>query len=102
MSTQTTGAKLDQSDERLQQSHGLRGELQTFLRSVRAGDVGALPVIVGLLVIGTIFQILNPVFLSTDNLVNLSLELCAVGVISLGIVCVLLVGQIDLSVGSVS
>jgi simple sugar transport system permease protein/D-xylose transport system permease protein len=98
----TTPARLDQSDERLQQSHGLRGELQSFLRSVRAGDVGALPVVVGLLLIGTIFQVLNPVFLSSSNLVNLVLDSCAVGVISLGIVCVLLVGEIDLSVGSVS
>ena len=98
----STPTKLDQSDERLQQNPGLRGELQSFLRSVRAGDVGALPVVVGLVVIGTIFQILNPVFLSSGNLVNLVLDSCAVGVISLGIVCVLLVGEIDLSVGSVS
>ena len=93
---------IDQTDERLQQGQGLHGALASFLRSVRAGDVGALPVVVGLLVIGTIFQILNPVFLSSGNLVNLTLDSCAVGVIALGIVCVLLVGEIDLSVGSVS
>jgi D-xylose transport system permease protein len=93
---------LDQDDERLSQSTGLSGTLSAFWRSVRAGDVGALPVVVGLLIIGTIFQVLNPVFLSSGNLVNLILDSCAVGVISLGIVCVLLVGEIDLSVGSVS
>ncbi|MEO7058126.1 MAG: sugar ABC transporter permease [Lapillicoccus sp.] len=98
----TATAKVDQTDERLQQSEGVAGALQAFLRSVRAGDVGALPVVVGLLVIGTIFQVLNPVFLSSGNLVNLILDSCAVGVISLGIVCVLMVGEIDLSVGSVS
>ncbi len=102
MSTPTITPRLDQSDERLQHSQGLRGALESFVRSVRAGDVGALPVVVGLLVIGTIFQVLNPVFLSSGNLVNLVLDSCAVGVISLGIVCVLLVGEIDLSVGSVS
>lgn len=102
MSSPLTPTALDQSDERLQQSEGLGGVLQSFARSVRAGDVGALPVVVGLLVIGTIFQVLNPVFLSSGNLVNLILDSCAVGVISLGIVCVLLVGEIDLSVGSVS
>ncbi len=102
MSTPPSTMALDQSDERLQQSEGLRGALGSFWRSVRAGDVGALPVVVGLLVIGTIFQSLNPVFLSSGNLVNLILDSCAVGVISLGIVCVLLVGEIDLSVGSVS
>ncbi len=49
-----------------------------------------------------IFQSLNSNFLSPANLVNLLLQSAAVGVIALGIVCVLLVGQIDLSVGSVS
>jgi len=102
MSTPPSTMALDQTDERLRQSEGLRGALESFWRSVRAGDVGALPVVVGLLVIGTIFQALNPVFLSSGNVTNLLLDSCAVGVISLGIVCVLLVGEIDLSVGSVS
>jgi D-xylose transport system permease protein len=102
MSTTPPMVSLDRSDERLQQRQGLRGALQDFVRSVRAGDVGALPVVVGLLVIGAIFQTQNSVFLSSGNLVNLVLDSCAVGVISLGIVCVLLVGEIDLSVGSVS
>lgn len=98
----TRRAALDQSDERLRQSQGVRGAVDSFVRSVRAGDVGALPVIVGLVIIWTVFQVLNPVFLSSGNLVNLALESCAVGVIALGIVCTLLVGEIDLSVGSVS
>jgi D-xylose transport system permease protein len=102
MSIAPPTVNIDQTDERLQQSQGIRGALRSFLRSVRAGDVGALPVVVGLLAIGTIFQILNPVFLSSGNMVNLILDSCAVGIIALGIVCVLLVGEIDLSVGSVS
>ncbi len=102
MSTPTIPSRLDRSDERLSEDDGVAGAARAFLRSVRAGDVGALPVIVGLVVIGAIFQVLNPVFLSSGNLVNLVLDSCAVGVISLGIVCVLLVGEIDLSVGSVS
>jgi D-xylose transport system permease protein len=101
MSTSTPVA-LDQSDERLRQDQGLRGAFAGFTRSVRDGDVGSLPVVVGLLVIGIIFQSLNDVFLSSSNITNLVLDSCAVGVIALGIVCVLLVGEIDLSVGSVS
>jgi simple sugar transport system permease protein/D-xylose transport system permease protein len=93
---------LDRTDERLRQDAGFGGALRSFWRSVRAGDVGFLPVVVGLLVICTIFQSLNPIFLSSANLVNLTLDSCAVGIISLGVVCVLLVGEIDLSVGSVS
>lgn len=69
---------------------------------VRGGDLGVLPVVIGLAIIWTIFQLLNPAFLSPGNLVNLAMESAAVGVIALGIVFVLMVGQIDLSVGSVS
>jgi simple sugar transport system permease protein/D-xylose transport system permease protein len=69
---------------------------------VRGGDLGSIPVIVGLVLIAVIFQSLNPAFLSSNNLVSLTLQLAAGGTIALGIVLVLLVGQIDLSVGSVS
>jgi simple sugar transport system permease protein/D-xylose transport system permease protein len=102
MTATHTPQALDRSDERLQDDAGFAGALRSFWRSVRAGDVGVLPVVVGLLVICTIFQSLNPIFLSSANLVNLTLDSCAVGIISLGVVCVLLVGEIDLSVGSVS
>ena len=94
--------ELDRQDVRVDHAAGLSGALAEFGRRMRGGDLGSLPVIVGLVVIWTVFQIANPVFLSPDNLVNLTLELCSVGVISLGIVCVLIAGQIDLSVGSVS
>ncbi|MDT0442225.1 sugar ABC transporter permease [Streptomyces johnsoniae] len=95
-------APLDLLDERLRRGAGLRSALTGILERIRSGDLGALPIIVGLLVIWTVFQALNPVFLSSTNLVNLLMESVSVGVIALGVVCVLLVGQIDLSVGSVS
>ncbi len=95
-------AALDRQDERLRQAEGFGGALRAFSSRVRSGDLGALPVVVGLIVIAIIFQSLNSLFLSSTNLVNLTLEASATGVIALGIVCVLLVGQIDLSVGSVS
>ena len=69
---------------------------------VRGGELGALPVVVGLVVIGAVFQILNPVFLSSRNLVDLTMQCAAIGTIALGVVLVLLLGEIDLSVGSVS
>ncbi|MGG5258132.1 sugar ABC transporter permease [Phycicoccus avicenniae] len=94
--------QLDRSDERLSHDLTPAGRARAALRNVRSGDLGALPVVVGLVIIAAIFQSLNPVFLSSGNLVNLMLDSAAVGVISLGIVCVLLVGEIDLSVGSVS
>jgi D-xylose transport system permease protein len=93
---------LDRSDERVRHETGLAGAIAAFMRRVRSGDLGALPVVVGLVIIWTVFESLNPVFLSSNNLVNLLFDCSTVGVISLGIVCVLMVGEIDLSVGSVS
>ncbi|MBX0299029.1 sugar ABC transporter permease [Cryobacterium sp. 1639] len=92
----------DLQDERLIQQHGIGGAISSFRRRVRAGDIGSLPVIIGLLVIWVAFSLLNPNFLSSTNLVNLTLQCAAVGTISIGIVLVLLLGEIDLSVGSVS
>lgn len=92
----------DRQDERLSHGVGVRGAMADFVSRVRGGDIGLLPVITGVIVIWTVLQILNPIFLSSTNLVNLLLELTPVGVIALGIVCVLLVAEIDLSVGSVS
>lgn len=105
MNTNTAPAAppiIDRQDERLRNSTGFRGAVESALDRVRSGDLGVLPVIAGLAIIWTILQILNPKFLSSSNLVNLAMECAAVGVIALGIVCVLLLGQIDLSVGSVS
>jgi len=92
----------DLQDERLIQPHGLGGTLRAFGKRVRSGDIGSLPVVIGLIVIWVAFSLLNPNFLSSTNLVNLTLQCAAVGTISIGIVLVLLLGEIDLSVGSVS
>lgn len=104
MSLDNTATTLptDRQDERLRDRSGIRGGVSAVIDQIRGGDLGVLPVVLGLAVIWTIFQIMNPGFLSSANLVNLLMESSAVGVISLGIVCVLLVAQIDLSVGSVS
>ena len=93
---------LDRADVRVRHDAGLGGAVRGFIDRVRSGDLGSLPVVVGLAVIWTVFQSLNPVFLSSGNLVNLLFDSSTVGVISLGIVCILMVGEIDLSVGSVS
>jgi D-xylose transport system permease protein len=93
---------IDRSDERVRNDEGVSGAIRAFLDRVRSGDLGSLPVIVGLAVIWTVFQTLNPVFLAPNNLVNLLFDCSTVGVIALGIVCILMVGEIDLSVGSVS
>ncbi|WP_081882136.1 sugar ABC transporter permease [Cryobacterium sp. MLB-32] len=92
----------DLQDERLIQRKGLKGAVEASWLRVRTGDLGSLPVVIGLIVIWIAFYALNPNFLSPINLVNLTLQCAAVGTISIGIVLVLLLGEIDLSVGSVS
>ncbi|MBX5139483.1 sugar ABC transporter permease [Rhizobium lentis] len=93
---------LDRRDERVRHDDSLAGWVRAFWDRIRSGDLGSLPVIIGLAIIWTVFQALNPVFLSSANLVNMLFDCSTVGVISLGIVCILMVGEIDLSVGSVS
>lgn len=95
-------AALDRSDSRMRHDDSLRGALRDFIDRVRSGDLGMLPVVVGLVLISLVFSTLNPIFLAPNNLVNMLFDCATVGVISLGIVCVLMLGEIDLSVGSMS
>ena len=78
------------------------GPVAAIGRRVRAGELGAGPVILGLVVIWVVFQSLNDRFLTAQNLSNLAVQMAAIGVISVGVVLVLLLGEIDLSVGSVA
>jgi D-xylose transport system permease protein len=92
----------DLLDERLIRQRGPRGYVDAFVARIKSGEIGSLPVVIGLAVIWGVFYLYNDRFLSPQNLVNITLQSAAVGTISLGIVLVLLLGEIDLSVGSVS
>ena len=98
----THNAALDRSDERVRHNDTLIGAAKASIDRIRSGDLGMLPVALGLIIISTVFSILNPVYLAPNNLVNMLFDCATVGIISLGIVCVLLLGEIDLSVGSMS
>ncbi|MDF3298445.1 sugar ABC transporter permease [Streptomyces tropicalis] len=86
----------------LVREQGFAGYLTEFKRKMKAGDLGSLPVVVGLVVIWIIFQSLNSNFLTAGNLSDISVAMVGTGMIAVGIVFVLLLGEIDLSVGSVS
>ncbi|MFC4627228.1 sugar ABC transporter permease [Promicromonospora alba] len=77
---------------------GLPGAVWQRMR----GRNSLLPIVAALAGIWLILGAVNPAFLAPENLVNLTLQSAPVGVIALGVVLVLLVGQIDLSVGSLS
>jgi D-xylose transport system permease protein len=72
------------------------------IRRLVQGDLASLRVVIGLALIWAIFQFENDRFLSAQNLTNLMLQITATGLISIGVVYVLLLGEIDLSVGAVS
>lgn len=93
---------LDRSDERVQHNESFSAMYRQFIDRIKTGDLGMLPVVLGLILISTVFSILNPVYLAPNNLVNMLFDCATIGFISLGIVCVLMLGEIDLSVGSMS
>ena len=72
------------------------------LDGLRAGDLGSLPILVGIVAIAVYFQARNDNFLTSGNFVNLIVQMAAIAVIGMGITFVLLLGEIDLSIGYVS
>ncbi|MDC0710619.1 sugar ABC transporter permease [Stigmatella sp. ncwal1] len=102
MSAPSTQQAMAVDPRLIQDAPGLKGAWQGFLRRLSQGELGSLPVIIGLCVIWLIFYIANDRFLSAVNLTNLMLQITAMGTISAGIVLVLLLGDIDLSAGAVS
>jgi D-xylose transport system permease protein len=86
----------------LVREQGLAGYVTEFKRKMKSGDLGSIPVVLGLAIIWIIFQSLNSNFLTAGNLSDMSVAMVGTGMIAVGIVFVLLLGEIDLSVGSVS
>ncbi|MBO8187086.1 sugar ABC transporter permease [Streptomyces spirodelae] len=82
--------------------HRQNSLLEVVRRRLRAGELGSASVIVALAVIWAVFESLDTSFLSPRNLSNLSVDIVGTGLIAVGVVFVLLVGEIDLSVASVS
>ncbi len=72
---------------------------RNWMSRIRAGDTGALPVIAGLVILAVIFQTLNANFLTAGNLVNLMVQGSVYMLFALGMIFILLLGEIDLSIG---
>ena len=69
---------------------------------MKSGDLGSLPIILGLIAIAFIFQMLNQNYLTPRNFVNLIVQMAGITTIAIGVVFVLLLGEIDLSISYVS
>jgi len=80
----------------------LTGFAHRWWQGIRAGELGSLPIVVGLAVIVVVFGLLDDTFLTERNFTNLLLQMAAIATIAIGVVFVLLIGEIDLSVAFVS
>jgi D-xylose transport system permease protein len=81
----------------------VRGVLQAYVDRVRGGDLGALPAVAGIVVLGILFSILRPeTFPTALNITNLLVQAVPISLLAMGLVFVLLLGEIDLSAGVVS
>jgi D-xylose transport system permease protein len=84
------------------EQRGLKAYAQSWWTDVKSGELGSLPIIIGLIIIAIVFQTQNDRFLTAGNFVNLIVQSAAIATIAMGVVWVLLLGEIDLSVGYVS
>jgi D-xylose transport system permease protein len=92
------GAPVDERHE----SRTVSGYARLWWQGVRAGELGTLPIIVGLVLIFVTFGLLEENFLTERNFTNLLLQMAAYATVAIGVVFVLLIGEIDLSVAYVS
>lgn len=100
MATSTPPLQVEVATEPQTQSVGQA--LRQRWNDIRGGEVGSLPVLLGLVVICIYFQANNDQFLTAGNFVNLIVQMSGPTIIAIGVVFVLLLGEIDLSIGSVS
>ncbi len=100
MTATTEQTDVPSSGTIVEPQRGLRDSVLDYVDRVRGGDVGSLPAILGLLVLSLVFAVLRPTtFTNSFNLANLINQSAAVMVIAMGLVFVLLLGEIDLSAG---
>ena len=80
----------------------LKGAWRDYLARIKSGDMGALPGVLGLVALCVVFGAMSDVFLTPGNFANLLTQAASVTVIAMGLVFVLLLGEIDLSAGYAS
>ena len=80
----------------------IKGAMNDYWSRIRSGDIGSLAAILGLVVLCAVFTVMSPTFLTPINFANLLTQAAAVIVIAMGLIFVLLLGDIDLSAGYAS
>ena len=85
-----------------EESLSLKGAISDYWSRIKSGDIGALPAVLGLIALCAVFGSMSDVFLTSNNFANLLTQAAAVIVIAMGLIFVLLLGEIDLSAGFAS
>jgi D-xylose transport system permease protein len=79
---------------------GIPRAIREFVARLRSGDPGGLPSVLGLIVLGVIFAATTKDFLTKINMANLTAQASFIALLAMGLVFVLLIGEIDLSAGT--
>jgi len=101
MATRPTFGKIDREGRGIANS-SLKWELRNLVGADATTRVNVIPVLAGLTLICGVFYAMNDRFLSAANLTNLVLQVVGIATMAIGVVLVLLIGEVDLSIGSVS
>ncbi|HEY1480053.1 MAG TPA: hypothetical protein VGF46_08480 [Gaiellales bacterium] len=83
------------------EQYGIAAAAKDYVDRLKAGDVGSLPVIVGMIFIIIFFTWQSSAFFTADNFNNLIQQMAATAITAIGVVFILLLGEIDLSIGYV-
>ena len=78
---------------------GIGAAFRDYVARVRGGDTGSLPAVLGFIVLFVFFAVMSDTFTSKGNLANLLNQSAAYVFIAMGLVFVLLLGEIDLGAG---
>ncbi len=84
------------------EKESLKGAAANYLSRIKSGDIGSLPAVLGLVALIAVFGFMSEYFLTNRNFANLLTQAAPVMVIAMGLVFVLLLGEIDLSAGYAS
>ena len=97
MSEFTLGVKKENNKSSVLEQ--FRTSLERYLIS---GDVSSYGILIGLILIWVVFELANQSFLAPLNLANMLSQISSIGILSVGVILVLLIGEIDLSIGAAS
>jgi D-xylose transport system permease protein len=88
--------------QQVSEKESLKGAASNYLSRIKSGDIGSLPAVLGLISLVAVFGAMSEYFLTNRNFANLLTQAAPVMVIAMGLVFVLLLGEIDLSAGYAS